>query len=135
MSNIINGFQVDITSSELDVHIDKQIAHHQTQVGKWEERVGKLQAVVAARGEVHDSITRGGGLHPRHGDEYDVEQAEMHVGMHKQRAHYLGFLQTHLIADVVYRLGEEDLIRLEFVGDFEERGALVGGCFPQLGRV
>ena len=131
MSNIINGFQVDIASSELDVHIDKQIAHHQAQVGKWEERVGKLQAVATARGEVRDSITHGG-LPQFNGDKHEIEQAEAHVGMHKQRAKYLGFLQTHLIVDVVYRLGEDDLIRLEFVGDFEENAAL--DCVPRIGR-
>ncbi|KKL75234.1 hypothetical protein LCGC14_2056920 [marine sediment metagenome] len=114
MSNIIEGFKVDVPVAELGEHFQRRIEFHRAKVGDLEIKIGKLKdREVEAKNLADDLSLRThawGGLIG--GD--PVEMFEMEKRLHAQCADYFVFLSAHLIRDTVYRLTDNDLVGLEF---------------------
>jgi hypothetical protein len=99
---MIEGLKVDLTAEELSTIIENCIAHHKDVAADCDARRIRLHAVTTPSPE--DTEEQLAAAWPAY-----LENLERRAERHRDRAEALQFLRDHLVADEVYRLGEEEL--------------------------
>jgi hypothetical protein len=107
---MIEGLKIDITCSELKVHLEERAEYHRKKTEWYAKQVSSL---------------REGGADSTHMSNDPVSSLAGSAKSHKERASYFAFLAKHLVADEVYRLSESDLGEIELASRY----------YPGLGRL
>lgn len=101
---MISGLQVDVKSAELKKILEERLVYHEEKWTILTREAEKLRASLKNVEEdmVVSKVSTG-----------DVSQnLESKAREHRDKATYFKFMIDHVIQDDIYRLGQEDLVRL-----------------------
>lgn len=100
---MIEGLKIEISSEELEDHLDARAEYHEQKMNFYDEQVRNLRAGgVGAIAQSNDP----------------VNSLQASAKQHKDRAAFFRFVSDHLILNETYRLDESDLGRLEIASRY-----------------
>jgi hypothetical protein len=100
---MIQGLQIDVSSTELKEHIQGRAKHHKEKAEWYEKQVRNLK-----EGGVTESMASND---PTSSLQRSAEE-------HRQKFGFFSFMADHIVPNETYRLTEHDLSRLEFVSRY-----------------
>jgi hypothetical protein len=100
---VIEGLAFDVSSEELEEHLQKRMKHH---VDKASFYAGQVAAL------------RGGGVGAQSATNDPVSSLENSQRQHEGRMALFAFMAEHVVPDEVYRLSEQDLARIEIIARY-----------------
>jgi hypothetical protein len=105
---VIDGFRIDVTADELMRLLDERIQHHREVSADCDRRRVRLEAVTTPDPDDEDEqLAAAWPGYP--------EELEKRAERHRDKAAALLFLRDHVVANEIYRLGEDDLRFLQLV--------------------
>lgn len=104
---MVDGFRIEMTADELIQHLETRIQHHRAAASECDTKRIRFEAVGSLPDEDDDEVPFLAAW-PGYGTEL-----ERRADGHKRKEATLMFLRDHVIAQEIYRLGENDLRLLE----------------------
>jgi hypothetical protein len=105
---VIEGFRIEVTADELMRRLDERIERHREISADCDRRRVRLEAVTSP--DPDDEDEQLAAAWPGF-----LEELEHRAERHRDRATALLFLRDHIVANEIYRLGEDDLRFLELL--------------------
>lgn len=104
---MIEGLHFDVTSGQLMQHLRERMEYHRERQAVYDREISRLEKVDLERESDQDiHLTRVDG--PK-------ENLKRRSEEHRAKAQKFELLLNHVILGEVYRLSDEDLIKLEFI--------------------
>jgi hypothetical protein len=110
MPEIINGLQIDVKSDEMKKMLSDRVAYHESRIAFYEKQQEVMSKVDAAMAEESAAISKTSNRSPS-------ETIGDALKKHRDQLIYYKFMHEHVIEDSVYRLSENDLVRLGVKSD------------------
>jgi hypothetical protein len=111
MAEIISGLQIEVPAEELKTMLLGRLKHHQEKVRVYKDQYEKMLQVEGMLDEEATSISKtSNSRKPTDG----VKDA---IKKHEDQTVYYKFMSEHVVSGAVYRLNEQDLIRLGVQAD------------------
>jgi hypothetical protein len=98
---MIEGLKLDFTTEQLRQHLKTKIAHHEERVTFYTKQVDSL------KGEEFAAVSGN-----------PIMQLQTKLGEHRRKATLFRIIAEHLVPNEMYRLGDNDLERIELVSRF-----------------
>lgn len=102
---IISGIQIDVPADELKRLLLGRLEYHQEKVKAYEKQMTQLVEMERSLADEADRIGKTSNASPKE----SVQQA---ITKHKDKSIYYRFVAEHVVANAVYRLSENDLVRI-----------------------
>jgi hypothetical protein len=111
MAEIINGLQIEVPAEELKTMLLGRLKYHQEKVTVYKDQYEKMAKVEGMLAEEATQISKtSNSRNPTDG----IKEA---IKKHEDQKVYYKFMSEHVVAGAVYRLNEQDLIRLGVQAD------------------
>lgn len=97
---MIDGLKLQMSSAELEAHLEERRAHHEERATFYRRQVDAL---------------RDGGVRPEAITNDPLSSLEKDMQRHQNKQALMAFMRDHVVPDETYQLDESDLARLEII--------------------
>jgi hypothetical protein len=106
---VIEGFKIEVTAEEVGRHLETRIRYHRERASECLAKAKRVEQVDQTPDE-DEEATPMAVCWPGY-----VHELERRAAHHSAREMFLIFARDHIVANQLYRLGEEDLATLEWL--------------------
>lgn len=107
---MIEGLHVDVSSAELKEMLVGRLKYHQEKTIAYERQLTELLKLHAGFDEEARRISKTSNQGPQ-------ESLESAIKRHRDQAIFYRFVSEHVVPSEIYRLAENDLVRLGVLGN------------------